>query len=47
MAMKRPDPQLRSPFGDAVVKKGPPIEYTKGSVQKGSENRGGDSKGNF
>jgi hypothetical protein len=47
MAQKRPDPQLRSPFADAVVKKGPPIEYTSGSVKAGSENRGGKSQGNF
>jgi len=47
MAGKRPDPQLKSPFADAVVKKGPAIEYTKGSNQKGSENRGGKSEGSW
>ncbi len=44
MAEKRPPTGLKSPFGDAILKKGSPIDYsaTKGT---GSENRGGKSSG--
>ena len=42
MAMERPDTGLHSTFGDAIVKKGSGITYTKGKVSAGSENRGGE-----
>ena len=42
MAMKRPDTGMHSTFGDAIVKKGSGITYTKGKVSAGSENRGGE-----
>lgn len=42
MAMKRPDTGMHSAFGDAILKKGSGITYTKGKVSAGSENRGGE-----
>ncbi len=44
MAEKRPPTGMKSPFGDAIVKKGSSIDYsaTKGT---GAENRGGKSSG--
>jgi len=42
MAMNRPDTGMHSTFGDAIVKKGSGITYTKGKVSAGSENRGGE-----
>lgn len=37
----RPPTGLVSAFGDAILKKGSQIKYTKGKVSAGSENRGG------
>lgn len=38
---KRPPTGMQSAFGDAILKKGSSITYTKGKVSAGSENRGG------
>jgi len=42
MAESRPSTGMHSTFGDAILKKGSGITYTKGKVSAGSENRGGE-----